>query len=72
MEDVAFYRIDRKDSKSPTVAPHPEETKGTVRFELGKASLTISRRATPAGLVCSGQLACAVLIPIARMAGTRR
>lgn len=72
MEDAAPYRVDRIDADSPTSAPHPEEMKGSIRFEVGKASLTISGRATPAGLVCAGLLACAVLIPIARMVTGRR
>jgi hypothetical protein len=48
-----------------TVAPHPEEMKGTVTFSLGNwASMTATGRATPAGLICAAALACAVLIPV--------
>lgn len=72
MEELAPYKVDHIDADSPTAAPHPEEMKGTIRFEMGKASLTISGRATPAGLVCAGLLAAAVLIPIARMVVGRR
>jgi len=49
---------------SSTAAPHPEEMKGSIRFAFGPwGSLTISGRATPAGLVCAALLACAVLVP---------
>lgn len=52
---------------SPTAAPHPEEMKGTVSLRLGNwLSLTVSGRATPAGLVCAALLAGAVTIPLAR------
>ena len=48
-----------------TAAPHPEEMKGTVTFNLGNwASITATGRATPAGLICAAVLASAVVIPV--------
>lgn len=72
MEERVPRQVDPIDAESPTAAPHPEEMKGTIRIAVGKASLTISGRATPAGLICAALLTCAVLIPITRMLTSRR
>ncbi|PPQ27160.1 hypothetical protein CCS01_28010 [Rhodopila globiformis] len=56
-----------------TAAPHPEEMKGTVTFNLGRfATMTATGRATPAGLVSAALLAGVILIPLAWMIRRRR
>ena len=56
-----------------TAAPHPEEMKGTVTFNLGRfATVTATGRATPAGLVAAALLAGAILIPLGWMIRRRR
>jgi hypothetical protein len=53
------------DLDTSTVAPHPEEMKGTVTFKLGNwASMTATGRATPAGLISAALVICAVLVPV--------
>lgn len=64
--------LDPIDLDPASAAPHPEEMRGTIRFEAGNASLTISGRTTPAGLVCAGLMMLAVLVPITTALTRRR
>jgi len=61
-------QADAAETLSVTAAPHPEEMKGTIRFAMGDlATLTVSGRATPAGLICAGLLICGVLLSLRKL-----
>lgn len=54
---------------SETAAPHPEETKATVDFAVGKAiSVQATVRTTPAGLAAAAILAAVILLPTVSLA----
>lgn len=66
-------QADAAETVSATAAPHPEEMKGTIRFAMGDlATLTISGRATPAGLICAGLFVCGVLFSLRKLARRTR
>lgn len=55
-----------------TAAAHPEEMKGTIRLTLREwATLTISGRTTPAGLLCAGVFVCGALFSLRKLLSRR-
>jgi hypothetical protein len=76
MQDATLAATPASDhdvTDSQTAAPHPEEMKGSVTFNLGKfATVTATGRATPAGLAAAALLVGTVLIPLGWMIRRRR
>jgi hypothetical protein len=55
----------RSDPAPVTAAPHPEEMRASVDWQVGKLmSLRATARATPAGLAATALLLAAVLVPV--------
>lgn len=63
---------DADERPSVTAAPHPEEMRGTICLTLGKfATLTISGRTTPAGIIYAGFLVCGALFSLRKLLSRR-
>lgn len=67
-EAAEVVKDPRSDPEPATAAPHPEEMRASVDWQVGKLmSLRATARATPASLAATALLLAAVLVPVVLM-----